>query len=1446
MFVASRFLRNWFFQLLDRSHGMTRKLKALLACLIFTGLPLAAVSVTVSPKTITMSSQGCPTFTATVTGTTNTAVTWRFTGGPITPNGVIYHPSIVTTPPGIYTVTATSVADPLIKDTATVTVVSPPALIGFEALALVRVYPMDQSVNSIAKGQTARLKANFINGTGVIDNGVGIVTSMVDVNVTPQKTTTYVLTVTNAAGQTESAAATVNVVSNTQIWAASPVTTGATLRTASVPNAVGSTYAWTLTGGTITAGGNTATVTYTAGAVGLATLQCTVTDATGVATGTRTVSVIAAPAISAFTAAKSAIALGQSTTLTGTFSNGKGHINQGVGPVTSGVGVIVSPQITTTYTLSAINAADTRATLAVTVTVVAPPDATIYAESPISTGYRNNSASVFNRVGSTYAWTLTGGTISAGGNTATVTYTAGAVGLATLTCTVTNAAGTATGSRTVSVITAPANSAFTAAPTTLVRGQSTTLTGTFSNGKGYINQGVGFVTSGVPVVVSPQASTGYALSATNAAGSSVFRYVSVTVTATATGITAASPVATGTILGKASVPTAIGNTYAWSITGGTITAGGATATVSYTAGPVGTLALTCIVKNGTVTTTRTGTVAVIAAPAISAFTAAKTAIALGQSTTLTGAFSNGKGFINQGIGPVTSGVGVVVSPQISTTYTLSAINAAGDDATKAVTVTVVAPPDTTISAESPITTGNIHNSASVPNRVGSTYAWTLTGGTILFGGNTATVNYAAGAVGLATLNCTVTNAAGTATGSRTVTVITAPVISAFTATPANIALGQSTTQSATLIGTFSNGKGFIDNGVGPVTSGMPVVVSPQVTTTYTLYATDAAGNSATSALTVVVDFQPVITLTPSATTLPVGYVQQFLAKVEGSGNLLPLAWKVQEIGGGTVTQTGVYSAPNLAGTYHVEVASSKDSTVFNSATVTVPLTVDIVPETVELQPGRTQLFKASVAGMANKAVSWSVQEGAGGGIVSSLGLYTAPAAPGKYHVVATSAGNPLRSAIATVNVSNTPHAVVTIAPYGVELNKGRSCTFTATVSGFANQAVTWSASGGTITPTGVYTAPTAFGAYTVKAVSVADPTAMDIATVVVKAIAGTDRTFTYNLNGSLISDGVRTFEWDGKNRLTAVVKGTHRTEFSYDFMDRRVRAIEKENAVVVGDSRYLWDGIEILEQRDTTGGIVVQRFFPEGFSDATGAYTYTRDHLGSIREVTDNLQSVRARYGYDPFGRTTKLSGDKNAAFLYTGHLWHAPSGLYLAPFRAYDPDLGRWISRDPIGEKGGVNLYVYAAGNPVNLIDPNGAWPISLDPTVYKNWCGKNFSGGLRPSDNGGKDGDEPPDGPVDRTCYKHDKGVGKDPAGKGRRKLDIDLLNDIQSLPDDSLSDEDLAYKRKMLKYYPWPKNITPEERLGVSGNIHQPGTLKPFPYVEKIPPPPIGGTHPVLVGD
>jgi RHS repeat-associated protein len=128
----------------------------------------------------------------------------------------------------------------------------------------------------------------------------------------------------------------------------------------------------------------------------------------------------------------------------------------------------------------------------------------------------------------------------------------------------------------------------------------------------------------------------------------------------------------------------------------------------------------------------------------------------------------------------------------------------------------------------------------------------------------------------------------------------------------------------------------------------------------------------------------------------------------------------------------------------------------------------------------------------------------------------------------------------------------------------------------------------------------------------------------------------------------------------------------------------------------------IAEERDANN-VVTRRFYSQGEQINGSPFYYMRDQLGSVRELTDSVGNVRARYDYDPYGYRTKLSGDLDAQFGFTGFYYHARSGLNLALYRAYDFLTGRWLSRDPIGEEGELNLYGYVANNALNAVDTLG-----------------------------------------------------------------------------------------------------------------------------------------------
>ena len=212
------------------------------------------------------------------------------------------------------------------------------------------------------------------------------------------------------------------------------------------------------------------------------------------------------------------------------------------------------------------------------------------------------------------------------------------------------------------------------------------------------------------------------------------------------------------------------------------------------------------------------------------------------------------------------------------------------------------------------------------------------------------------------------------------------------------------------------------------------------------------------------------------------------------------------------------------------------------------------------------------------------------------------------------------------------------------------------------------------------------------------------------------KTLQYDLNGNLTNLTAATFtntyEWDAADRIVAFNSGTNRSEFTYDGYGRRAKIVEKQNGTAVSTNYYLWRGTDLCEERNSTGGTVTKRFFGQGEQISGTSYFFTRDHLGSVREMTDSSAVIQARYDYDPYGRRTKLLGSLNADFGFTGHYFHATSSLHLAPFRAYNADIARWLSRDPSGERTANGLYEYARNSPMSLADPLG---LDCDPPALQ-----------------------------------------------------------------------------------------------------------------------------------
>jgi RHS repeat-associated protein len=106
--------------------------------------------------------------------------------------------------------------------------------------------------------------------------------------------------------------------------------------------------------------------------------------------------------------------------------------------------------------------------------------------------------------------------------------------------------------------------------------------------------------------------------------------------------------------------------------------------------------------------------------------------------------------------------------------------------------------------------------------------------------------------------------------------------------------------------------------------------------------------------------------------------------------------------------------------------------------------------------------------------------------------------------------------------------------------------------------------------------------------------------------------------------------------------------------------------------------------------------------------------LGSITSLTDSNGAAVNTYAYDAFGNQTASTGSLANPFRYTGREFDSETGLYYHRARYYDPQARRFLSEDPIGLAGGINMYAYVRNNPTTSIDPTGTLNSRGHRTVF------------------------------------------------------------------------------------------------------------------------------------
>ena len=212
--------------------------------------------------------------------------------------------------------------------------------------------------------------------------------------------------------------------------------------------------------------------------------------------------------------------------------------------------------------------------------------------------------------------------------------------------------------------------------------------------------------------------------------------------------------------------------------------------------------------------------------------------------------------------------------------------------------------------------------------------------------------------------------------------------------------------------------------------------------------------------------------------------------------------------------------------------------------------------------------------------------------------------------------------------------------------------------------------------------------------------------------------YTYDANGDRTSmttpGGTVNYTYDALGNLTDVTIRGKQIHYIYDGQNRRIGK-EVNGTLTEG---FLYDGqINPVAEVDATGQIVEQFVYgtrpnvPDYIITAGQVYRVMSNQLGSpVLIVNASTGAIAEQISYDAWGNITSDSNPGFQPFGFAGGLYDSDTGLVHFGTRDYDPQTGRWISKDPMLFAGGeTSLYGYTGSDPINFIDPSGLYPYSL-----------------------------------------------------------------------------------------------------------------------------------------
>ena len=214
---------------------------------------------------------------------------------------------------------------------------------------------------------------------------------------------------------------------------------------------------------------------------------------------------------------------------------------------------------------------------------------------------------------------------------------------------------------------------------------------------------------------------------------------------------------------------------------------------------------------------------------------------------------------------------------------------------------------------------------------------------------------------------------------------------------------------------------------------------------------------------------------------------------------------------------------------------------------------------------------------------------------------------------------------------------------------------------------------------------------------------------------------TWNTDGGLHTFQGNTYVYDALQRLTEVDYSGGKTLFSYDPLGRRVKKVDYSGSTVLATYAYHYDGSEVAVEYQPSS-VTWTYYLGLGLDQVvlrdsgSARQWYYRDGHGSTSAVADNSGNVLEQYEYNAQGQFHIFNGSETDItssgtaiandLLYTGRNYDYETGNYFYRARYYNPQLGRFISRDPLSGaefSQGANLYAYCQNNFLNATDPTG-----------------------------------------------------------------------------------------------------------------------------------------------